>query len=321
MKQEEFNAKLEMSRSAPLWGWLPKYQHIERMGSDEVDGLLDGEVYVQTKIDGANATVAWDVDAGLVIATRNRAISIGGKPETGMRGLVEYVLGHPGFERVASQGYILRGEWLIKHSIAYGKDAWNHLYVFDVQRVDDGAYLTPEEYGRILEDHAIRYVPVIARFSRPSMEALTSLVSGPDAFGAEQKEGVVVKRPGFVNRYGRVTWGKIVAADFKEKNRLAFGASKADAPEMRFAAGAVSTDSVMKLIHKIEDAKGQPANVRDMAQVIGRAWHEAFSEELWDFVNRERVREFNFGEARRLVEAKTREIALAHFNGAVGGVK
>lgn len=33
-----------------------KYQHLERLGNQETNGILDGEVYVFPKIDGTNAS-------------------------------------------------------------------------------------------------------------------------------------------------------------------------------------------------------------------------------------------------------------------------
>ena len=34
-----------------------KYQHVCRIGTSDVGGLLDGEVYVFSKIDGTNGTL------------------------------------------------------------------------------------------------------------------------------------------------------------------------------------------------------------------------------------------------------------------------
>ena len=34
-----------------------KYQHVERLGTDETEGILDGIVYVFYKIDGTNGSV------------------------------------------------------------------------------------------------------------------------------------------------------------------------------------------------------------------------------------------------------------------------
>ena len=37
-----------------------KYQHIERLGSAEVDGILDGVCHIFPKLDGTNSQLWWD---------------------------------------------------------------------------------------------------------------------------------------------------------------------------------------------------------------------------------------------------------------------
>lgn len=95
---------------------------------------------------------------------------------------------------------------------------------------------------------------------------------------------------------------------------MAFGASKKDPAALRLAASAFVADLTIKTIHKIKDDRGE-ASVRNMSEVLGRVWHDVFQEHLWDFVKREKVGDFNFRDARRLVENRTREVALAYFNG------
>jgi hypothetical protein len=175
------------------------------------------------------------------------------------------------------------------------------------------SYVEPRLYTPILEEWGIPYIPTLTTLNYPTPEVLAALVPGPDAFGADQKEGVVVKRYDFTNRWGKTVWAKLVAADFKEKNKLAFGATKHDAPELRFAA-TVTDEAVMKVIHKIADERGA-CTVKQMGEVLGRLWYDAFTDNLWAFVKKEKVGAFNFSEARRLVEAKARTVALDYFNG------
>jgi hypothetical protein len=313
VSDKTFQAALKANREASLYGgWLTKYQHIERLGSPEVEGLLDGIVTVQTKIDGANLTVAWDNEKGLIIASRNQAISVGGVPSVGFNGAVEYVLANHRFEEIVRHGYIIRAEHLVRHSISYTKENMGKPWVFDVQQMVDGAYLEPMEYEQMFDGYGISFIPVLAILDHPTVDDIVALVPGPDTFGAQQKEGVVVKRYNFVNQWGHTVWAKLVAADFKEKNKLAFGAGKKDGPEMRFAA-TVTDEDVMKVIHLVNEQ--HPATVRDMSQVLGMVWHDAFVDRLWRFVQKDKVQAFDFGTARRLVESKTREIALTYFNG------
>ena len=317
MKSEEWEEHLKIQREGSLYGGLTKYQHIERLGHDDVEGLLDGQVVIQPKIDGANMTVALIPDGKLVIATRNQAISIDGKPPTGFRGAVEYILAHQGIRPFlrGNPTLILRGEWLVQHSVTYNPVNYRRLWVFDVQQRENGTYLPFETYEPLLNEYGISYIPLLISLDSPSVEALVALLNNtPDPFGAKALEGLVIKRYDFFNKWGRQQWGKLVNADFKEANKMAFGASKKDPAALRLAASAFIPDIIIKTIQKIRDEKGE-ASVRNMAEVLGRVWHDVFQEYLWDFVKKEKVGDFNFRDARRLVENRTREIALAYFNG------
>ena len=334
-----FEERLAAHRQAALLPevGLTRYQHVERLGNEEVDGLLDGEVVVQTKIDGTNLTVAWyDEPVGLVIASRNNVVyrngervkfpvvdkegnpklDENGQPrfETRFDDAVDYVLAHDGIKTMASLGFILRGEWLIQHSTVYDKEKYSHFYLFDVQW-RTGAYVPIDQWSGSADEHGVRYIPVLARYNRPSMEMLVELTKGPDEFGAKQKEGVVVKRYDFSNKYGRMTWGKLVSADFTEKMHAAMGAINDDPVEIRFVARVVTYEFIMKTIGTIEqDVVARKLTIRDMPQVLGRVWHDAFTEELWDFVKKENVGKMDFRAAQRLAVQKTRDVALAYFN-------
>lgn len=117
-----------------------------------------------------------------------------------------------------------------------------------------------------------------------------------------------------MNKYGRTQWAKIVSADFRIKNRLTFGASRADTDEVVLASG-VTPHTILKIIAKIQDEKGRPAAVEDMPEIIGRAYHDVITEELWNFLKKRPKARIDFRELRRLTAMQTRDIALAHFNG------
>ena len=300
--------------------WLPRYMHIERLGHADVEGLLDGEVIVQEKLDGANATVAIEPETGrLVIASRNSAVSVAGDPPTGFRGLVEYVLGHHGLQTLAAV-YIVRGEWLVPHSVKdYATDNYKHFYVFDCQRYDTGEYVHPDEWMEAAEvEFGCWCVPTIARLLNPTATQIAELSVGPSALGAPKREGVIAKRYGFVNRFGRVTWGKVVGEDFQQRHKLSMGANRWDAPELRFVADVVTDGAVLKVIGKVSDLHGEPADVRAMSEILGRLWHEVSREELLDWCDKhKKVDCISLRLLKNLVYQRGREVALAYFNGVI----
>ena len=51
-----------------------KYQHVERLGTTETDGILDGDVLVFPKIDGTNCSVWLGDDGDVHCSNRNKEI-------------------------------------------------------------------------------------------------------------------------------------------------------------------------------------------------------------------------------------------------------
>lgn len=294
---------------------IPRYQHIERLGHTEVKGILDGTIHIQTKIDGANLTVWCDKELGVIVASRNRVQSLAGVPSTGFNGAIQYVYNHPGIIKLTKK-YILRGEWLTKHTIRYPKEFMNKFYVFDVQEYDTFNYVPYDVYKDELISNGIDFIKISHVLDHPTPEELIPLMEGPDEFGIKQKEGIVIKNYNFVNQYNRIKWAKLVSKEFKEKNKIVFGGGKRESKELRFVAETVSRHIVLKTIHKIIEVNGS-TSIKDMRQVLGRVWYDVFNEELWEFVKKHKVKDFNFGIAQIYVTRKTREIALDYYNGLI----
>ena len=194
-----------------------KYQHIERLGTTETQGIEIGEVWVFPKIDGTNASLWWD--DGLQAGSRNRHLSL----DNDNQGFMEWAVGQEMFTRFFSAYSNLRlyGEWLVPHTLkTYADSAWRNFYVFDVVD-EDGVYMPYEEYRDILSPLGIEYIPPICRIKNPTTDRLIAqmekngyLIKDGEGVG----EGVVIKNYNYRNKYGRVIWAKIVRNDFKAKH-------------------------------------------------------------------------------------------------------
>lgn len=299
---------------------LEKYQHIERLGHDEIRGLLDGSVTIEEKLDGANASVAM-VDGEFVVCSRNRALC-GPGIEVGERetfgNLVKWVREYhrEEFEEFFRRfpDAIVRGEWLQRHSISYRAEVLNKFYMFDVQG-RDGRYAKREFWEPVAIAAGLLVVPLIAELDHPSAAQVSEFSVGDSLIDpGVKREGVVAKRYDFVNRFGRTVWGKVVTADFKQKNSLHFTAANYEGPEMKFVSTELTSANVMKVIEKIREEKGE-VSVRDMGRVLGEVWYDLVNEELWDFVKNKKWPVFDFSRAQKLATEKTRDLALSYFNG------
>ena len=290
-----------------LIGEVEKYQHVERLGSSSVVGLLDKRCLVQEKLDGANLTVA--NEAGLIVATRNSCIHHEGAPLTGFRGAVEYVLAHEGILDFITDRpeLILRGEWLVKNRIDYDPLNMFKYYVFDVQ-LRSGDYIPWEEYSSILAEYDILMAPHLG--FTDSMDEVIALAKGESHLGGDHKEGVVVKRYDFVNKYGRTVWGKFVNEEYIHVQPV----RRPDVEhkhEAAFADYAVSVSLVNKVIDKLEG----DISIKRLGEIIGRSWNDVIHEELAEFVLHNKIRNFNFFTAKKEVTNLVRQIAMDRFNG------
>ena len=196
-----------------------KYQHIERLGTSETHGILDGMVYVFPKIDGTNSQLWGDYDDGITnifAGSRNRELKL----DADNAGFYNWACSKAIFFDFFKKYQKLRlyGEWLVPHTLkTYVETAWRNFYVFDAMR-EDGSYLSYDEYQPLMEEFGIEYIPPICKIENPTIERIQNQLEKngyliKDGMGIG--EGIVIKNYNYQNKYGRITWAKIVANEFK----------------------------------------------------------------------------------------------------------
>ena len=213
-----------------------RYDHIERLGHEYVEGLTLGEVYVFPKIDGTNSSVWFESEEGLAptveCGSRSRTLS----PEADNAGFWDWAHRpenqHKLFEIMSGGGqwWTIYGEWLVPHTIrTYSAEAWRRFYVFDVFCNDKGKYLHYDEYTPIIKAAGLDVIEPLCIILNPSddqlqheAEANTYLILD----GAGCGEGIVIKNYGWSSTRGEQPWAKIVRNEFKEENRRAFGTTE-----------------------------------------------------------------------------------------------
>ena len=199
-----------------------KYQHIERLGTQVVAGILDGTCYIFPKIDGTNASV-WYENGTLHFGSRNRELSLDNDNCNFMKSMVNDIdiINISAFLS-EFKNLVLFGEWLVPHSIKdYRHNAWNKFYIFDVYDAKNNEYLNYEMYSSLLQMYGIdNYIPPICKIDNPSTEKLMQLAKNNYLMENETSigEGVVIKNYDFVNKYGNNIFAKIVNSEFKDKN-------------------------------------------------------------------------------------------------------
>lgn len=291
-----------------------KYMHIERYGTDEVEDIEFGECYIFYKIDGTNGSV-WLDDGQVKAGSRNRELTL----DNDNAGFYNYIIKNENIINYLKEhpNHRLYGEWLVPHSLkTYREDAWRKFYIFDValHKDDDTEELLPYEvYKFMLEKYNLDYIPPLAIMKNANYDSLIKLLEKTGQFliedGKGNGEGIVIKNYSFVNKYGRQTWAKIVANEFKEKHAKAMGASIVNSTELveekiinKFCTEAFIEKEYSKIVNEKEGWRSQYIQM-----LLGRVYSEFIKEESWNFVKELKNPRVNYKTLNSLLIKKVKE--------------
>jgi hypothetical protein len=264
-----------------------KYQHIEKFGNDEVDGINAGECYVFPKIDGTNGQL-WNREGVLCAGSRNRELTL----DNDNQGFFNSVIKDDQLVNLMKDNDIrVYGEWLVPHTLkSYRDNAWRKFYIFDVTREINGVeqYLLYEEYKDILDLYDVNYIEPIAEIRNGALEDFVKIMNTNTYLIDDGKgvgEGIVIKNYGFTNKFGRQTWAKIVANEFKEKHSRtkSIAELQTDSPEERFVSEHCTSSFIDKEYSKIINEYGEWTS-KFTPRLLNQCYHELVVEELWNFL-------------------------------------
>lgn len=309
-----------------------RYQHVERLGDPEVEGIGDGLVYIFPKLDGANGSVwvetvdgaggVWKVCAG------SRNLELG--PEQDNAGFYAYVQEHSGMYLQYLGDHpdrILYGEWLVPHTIKdYEPWAWRRFYVFDVYDTVSRKYLAYDEYADDLDAVGIDVIPPLYTIENPSLseDQLNTFLTtnfylmkghgdGDEADGGDDKaegpgigEGVVIKNYGGTNRYGRQTWAKVVRTAFKADSRAVNKGGPEMVVEDRIVEALLTEEAITHEVLKFRDEYGD-YTTKNYRELLGRVWKGWLEDNIWKIISKAGKNSVNFSTLRHKAEAKIKE--------------
>jgi len=320
-------------------GFRP-YQHIEKLGHREVQGILEGVVTIYPKLDGTNASVWWPEDGGVAAGSRRREITVGNDNH----GFCHWVQRNEGLYRFMLEQPHLRlyGEWLVPHSLkSYREDAWRRFWVYDVWDERAKKLYPAEDYRQKFEEHGIDYIMPIARIRHPDEGQLIYNMNKINTFlmqdGAGPGEGIVLKRyDDWTNAEGNQVWAKMVRNEFKERNKKVFfddenvtaGKRVVEADIVdEFCTEALVKKELAKIIHELandepllEDHSSEKliehyrtVMMTNRRTVIPRLLQTVFytliKEEGWEFVKKFKNPTIDFKKLNRLVASKVKASA------------
>jgi len=286
------------------------YQHVEKLGSVEVDGILNGTVHIFPKIDGTNTSVYLDGNT-IKVGSRNRELTI----NDDNAGACKYVTDELSDKFIsffkAFKSYRLYGEWLVPHTLrTYNEDAWRRFYIFDVVQETDGAerYLSYDEYQPLLEIAGLDYIPRMAKLENPTEDEVKSYVDKntflmkPNEIG----EGIVIKNYEFVNRFGFMKWAKIVRPINKvaiKMKRILTGAEIEPLIVDKF----VTPELIEKEFAKLVTDNGGFEN-KLIGKFLGTFWHTFINEEIFNILRKFKNPKIDFALLNQLTVEKIKNV-------------
>ena len=235
-------------------------------------------IQITTKIDGANASIAWDeTTSKLEIFSRTNLLNSPGA----LRGFYDYVKTEiePKTDWSIYKDFVFFGEWCIGHTIkSYNKEWFNKWRVYDIWCKSAGCYVSQEQVKAICKQLGLDYIEELYYGPFISWDHCKSFLNKSIAYGPEQ-EGIVIKNQSKLNNENNKApaYLKIVNECFKEsqhskkeKKTLDPEVEAAKAEAVKLAASIVTEARVRKLILKLIDEGLVPAELqpKDMGTVM-----------------------------------------------------
>lgn len=299
-----------------------KYQHIMKLGTEEVDGILDGTVDLFYKIDGTNSQVFLKDDGMLGFGSRNREITPNDDNAGFAKAMLENKELYNGLLAILKDhpSYTIYGEWLVPHTLkSYTQDSWKKFYVFDVLNEETHKYLTYKEYSDLLKDCPnIHIIPLMEELQNPTREQIEERLQKTGAFlcAAGLGEGIVIKNYSFVNKYGRTTWAKILTEDFlstkkeyRSRNKEIKDGTLLNATEAAIINKYLTDEHIAKEYSKICERYGEAVmDPRHTFELLNRVFNEFWSDNWEIILNKMHLPTINFKALKAMCDERTKEV-------------
>lgn len=289
-----------------------KYQHLDKLGSQGTEGILDGECYVFPKLDGTNASL-WSEEGKICAGSRTRQLS----EDSDNAGFYKAMLVDPSIHKffLSYPNIRLYGEWLVPHTLkTYKNHAWRKFYVFDVVNEDANGkfeYVPYDVYKEWLDFAGLNYIPPYFKSDKLTSDNLNEFLDKNDYLVAEGVgEGLVVKRYDYVNRFGHIVWAKVVHSDFKDAlkkfkiNDLEF----AEPIETKIVNAFLNQSLIDKVYAKLCVANEDSLfNKKQIPQLLNTVWYDFVHEELWEVLKKYKNPEIKFDKLQNEVYRAVRK--------------
>ena len=292
-----------------------RYQHIEKLGTSEVEGILQGEVSLFYKIDGTNSLIYLKDDGTLGFGSRNRELSLDKDNQNFMNSILNDSDLVERFNTFFKEypNCIVYGEWLIPVTIKrYKSDAWRKFYIFDILDTEEHRYLSYDEYSKILDSYGLSYIPRIAKLNNPTADEIKSYLdkTGDFLIANGLGEGIVIKNYDYKNRYGRRTWAKVLTEDFlNSKSRVRkenHTNSQENAIEHKIILSYLTPEHIQKEYSKLVERYNGEWSSKYFYELLNRVYDEFLKDNFELFIKKLRFPTINFRILKQLCDQEVK---------------
>lgn len=301
--------------------YYKSFTHVERLGKEETDGILNGVCYISPKLDGTNALV-WYQDGEIHAGSRTRKLTV----ENDNAGFYAWV--NSDDEEATQLREMLKDN---RHLIVYGefgvgkvaniKDyderAHGKLWIFDMYDTIQQCYVHPDIVTTVCDSCGLREyrLPSLA-IKNPSMEDIAAyaednkfLLSNANHPG----EGVVIRNPNFRNKWGNYVIAKFVRDEYLQRKaqKENKSVSKRLDCEQEIIDYYVTDAELAKAKAKVTLTLGleefDNKNSKCVGMFLNLVFNDAVLAEITDICKRWKRPVINFQELNNLCNIKARE--------------
>lgn len=298
------------------------FVHVLRLNRPEVEGYLNGKIYVSVKMDGTSAVIYCGDDGKIHYGSRKREIT----PENDNAGFAAYCEFGDDAQIAALKQFVLDnpnliifGEWLAgvdgrKFTGSIKTYLNGGLYVFAVFDVDTERYLTHDEWVPMLDgvyDKLMRPIAVLDNPTEDEVDALldkTGYDLPPDTLG----EGIVLYNFDFRDSYNHWQVAKIVRSEYLAAKGTKSKKPQVDATdiEVDIAESYITDAEIAKEQNKIMLALGEDNWISDnkhVGRLVSTVWHEFITDSLPTVIKKYKNPTIDFARLNGLSNQRVRQ--------------
>lgn len=198
---------------------LHSYPSIYNLGHKAIATILDGNVFVEEKVDGSQFSFG-NIDGELCCRSKGKQIIIDAPEKLFSKAVDTARLVFP----MLKPGWVYRAEYVSKpkhNTIAYGRVPKDFLVIFDICPALE-TYLGPEEKRVEADRIGLESVPFFFAGKISSIDMFKDLLRTDSFLGNTKVEGIVIKRYDMFLADKKVAMAKYVSEEFKEKHGAAW---------------------------------------------------------------------------------------------------